>query len=410
MIVIFDDYCPFCDNSSFLSTELTELSKFGEKIVIYPFTGPDNIAEVSKNIPQNIILRSVAYKKNSIAKTIVCAVKSFYRTQFLSDLGEILQKGITIRKIYSAYIATLKTELYFENIKDDLKKYCKDNEEIIFYSYWMYLNACVASRCKLKYRFSKFITRAHGYDLYEERSEISFLPARKVIFNSADAIYPVSKQGEQYLCRKYSYLEKSKVTSIYLGTFDHGINNISSKKKRIVSCSNIVPVKRINLLVSALSLIKDIEIEWVHYGDGSSHDEIQAMADLLLSSNIRYSLVGEIPNKELMKVFKKQEISYLINVSESEGLPVSIMESMSFGIPVIATDVGGVNEIVENKKNGYLINKDVSPEELAYCIRFALNIPEDEYKELKTSARVTWENKFDACKNFASFYEKIHNI
>lgn len=321
-----------------------------------------------------------------------------------------MQTGISIRKIYSAYIATLKTEIYFENIRHDLKKYCKDNEKIIFYSYWMYLNACVASRFKQRYRLSKFITRAHGYDLYEERSEICFLPGRKIIFDSVDAIYPVSKQGEHYLGRKYPCLEKSKVISMYLGTFDHGINNIPIKKKCIVSCSHIVPVKRIDLLITALSSIKDIEIEWIHYGDGSSRDEIQTMAELLLSPNIQYTLAGEIQNEKLMKLFKEKEISYLINVSESEGLPVSIMESMSLGIPVIATDVGGVNEIVEDKKNGYLVDKDVSPEELAHYIRTALNIPKEEYKALKTAARITWENKFDASKNYASFYQKIHNV
>ena len=57
-----------------------------------------------------------------------------------------------------------------------------------------------------------------------------------------------------------------------------------------------------------------------------------------------------------------------INVSSTEGIPVSIMEAMSFGIPVIATAVGGTPEIVNNE-NGYLLSKDPSAKELAEVIQ-----------------------------------------
>lgn len=98
MIVIFDDSCPFYDNNSFLSTELTELSKFYEKIIVYPFTGPDNIKEAGKSIPQNIILRSAAYKKNSIVKTIIYSVKSFFRLQFCQTSGEYCKQEYRLEK------------------------------------------------------------------------------------------------------------------------------------------------------------------------------------------------------------------------------------------------------------------------------------------------------------------------
>lgn len=61
-----------------------------------------------------------------------------------------------------------------------------------------------------------------------------------------------------------------------------------------------------------------------------------------------------------------------INVSSSEGLPVSIMEACSFGIPIIATNVGGTAEIVQAGVNGILLKEQFETEVLKQAIlRFA---------------------------------------
>ena len=51
----------------------------------------------------------------------------------------------------------------------------------------------------------------------------------------------------------------------------------------------------------------------------------------------------------------------LVSVSESEGLPVSMMEAVAAGLPVLGTDVGGVREIV-TPEAGVLLEKDFTPE------------------------------------------------
>ena len=63
----------------------------------------------------------------------------------------------------------------------------------------------------------------------------------------------------------------------------------------------------------------------------------------------------------------KNYIDALINVSESEGLPFSMMEAISFGIPVIGTNVGGVKEIINND-TGILLEKDFEIKSLSSLI------------------------------------------
>ena len=72
---------------------------------------------------------------------------------------------------------------------------------------------------------------------------------------------------------------------------------------------------------------------------------------------------------------RSQPIDIFINVSSSEGLPVAIMEAISFDIPIIATNVGGTSEIV-TPETGILIAPDSAPELIAARIRELYKVKE----------------------------------
>lgn len=77
-------------------------------------------------------------------------------------------------------------------------------------------------------------------------------------------------------------------------------------------------------------------------------DEIKKMAKDKLRDNIQYEFKGNVSNTELMKQYQDKNYYVFVNVSSSEGIPVSIMEATSFGIPCIATDAGGTKEIIRD--------------------------------------------------------------
>ncbi|NMC40567.1 MAG: glycosyltransferase, partial [Bacteroidales bacterium] len=96
-----------------------------------------------------------------------------------------------------------------------------------------------------------------------------------------------------------------------------------------------------------------------------------------------------------------------INVSSSEGVPVSVMEALSFGIPVIATDAGGTSEIVNNT-NGRLIPVDFDPKDLAAIIE---NLVHDEkYQGYRHNARKSWEENCMASKLLPAFTDFILSV
>ena len=101
--------------------------------------------------------------------------------------------------------------------------------------------------------------------------------------------------------------------------------------------------------------------------------------------------------------YTSNPVDIFINTSADEGIPVSIMEALSFGIPIIATRVGGVNEIVDDKINGFLLPSDPEPAMIAEKITEFYFLPDYKKEEMQRYAREKWEKNFNAEKNYQEF-------
>ena len=186
-----------------------------------------------------------------------------------------------------------------------------------------------------------------------------------------------------------------------LGTLYYGINNpLKERKIVLVSCSNLVDVKRVDLIIKAL-MESTAQIKWIHIGDGILRSELEELSKKL-PKNVECKFLGLMKNEEVMKFYKNQHIDVFINVSESEGVPVSIMEALSFGIPIVATDVGGTHEIVIDKYNGILLNKNFKCCELLNSIDFIVD--DNKYR---SNAMKVWNKMCSAKVNYKEFYEKL---
>ena len=92
--------------------------------------------------------------------------------------------------------------------------------------------------------------------------------------------------------------------------------------------------------------------------------------------------------------------------SKYEGLPLSILESMSCGIPVIATDVGGIGQAIINGYNGFKVNLNNMKEYKLYI--FKLHNNEHLYNDLKSNCR-NFVYKEYSIKNCVEKYIKIYD-
>lgn len=173
----------------------------------------------------------------------------------------------------------------------------------------------------------------------------------------------------------------------------------------MVSCSYLLPVKRLNLVIQALQQA-DFPLRWTHIGSGPLEDEIKQLASQL-PEYVNTEFLGQMDNIAIMEYYKRNDISAFINVSSSEGIPVAVMEACSFGIPIVATDVGGTSEVVQNGENGYLLAADFAPAVLLEKLHMLKELPALEYDHLCNQSRKLWEEKFSAAQNYRKFYEEI---
>ena len=393
----------------------------------FPFKGEPFLISEKDYMPQNSVFFALSPSETASNETKYTAFKipkrkinlSTVMYAFLglfspichSELRSLIKnKKLNFKNIMYMYAVYGYGMYCFKFIVKKLKCLLKKDEKITFYSYWMATHAFICAKLKKKYKNSKFVTRCHGYDLYEYRSKTEYLAFRKFIFNEADKIFPISQNGKKYIFDTYPMYQsllKNKVETMYLGTMDYGYD-IEPKQMnfQIVSCSNLVELKRVNLIIEALSRMQE-NIKWTHFGDGKCANDLKLMANKLLGDNIDYTFRGAISNESLMKEYQCMDINLFINVSEYEGVPVSIMEAMSFGIPVIATNVGGTSEIVCDQYNGKLLNKDFSIDELCESISCFMNMNNIEMRSYRKNARNTWESFFSAEKNYRKFYKEI---
>jgi glycosyltransferase involved in cell wall biosynthesis len=149
----------------------------------------------------------------------------------------------------------------------------------------------------------------------------------------------------------------------------------------------------------------------LHFGDGVLRNELEALARTKLGSSdrISYRFMGHYPNNDLLDFYNLNNVDLFINTSSTEGIPVSIMEAQSFGIPVIATDTGAVEEIVV-KGTGSLLPVDFKTGDLAALIEHYANLSDHEYDNVRLNAINNWESIFNAKSNYKAFIIKVNSI
>lgn len=222
---------------------------------------------------------------------------------------------------------------------------------------------------------AKKIVRFHGYDLYDHRHKGNYIPYQRNQLKKANLILCISKDGQTYLTKKWSQFAK-KINLNLLGVINENPINVSYNefvkgKLKIFTCSSLIALKRVHLLMESLILIKDIDIEWVHIGDGPEEAKLLNLSKKL-GGNISFRITGWISKSRIFKLYIDEKPNLFMNLSTYEGLAVSIMEACSFGLPIIATNVGGSAELVDDN-NGILVDKDISPLELSKIIKLFNN-------------------------------------
>lgn len=420
-LIFFTDRYPFSNSEAFIENEIELMASHFDRVFILP-CGLMVDAQSCRNVPKNVIilmppvLDDIWATKPSRIKKIFWGInhllpwflrclfsKHFYKefAYMCSCVGFTLRRALRIFRVLGPAI---RNRNYYKNmLKNEGVKEC------MVYSYWLEPSLLFAENILENAKIKKIICRTHRWDLYANESGINYLPFQKQLIELTDHLYVISDDGLSYLKDVYPHLA-FKMSISRLGTKDFGLNPQKADKKEFViaSCSFVHKVKRVHLIIEALSKLNksDVKVRWIHFGGGQDLDAMKKYAEERLTGKVDFRFAGQVTNTFILDFYKKHHIDLFVNVSASEGIPVSIMEAISFSIPVIATDVGGTREIVINGENGLLLTKNFEIEELTQMIEY-LRVNKDVLDAFRKKSRVIWEKTYSSDTNYRKFYNEL---
>ncbi len=276
---------------------------------IYIFTYGDNCdLECKSYLADNIIIVPKKYVSNSLIYSIVLP---FIHRAILKDV-EILKTN----QMWGSWSAILTKLIYRKKLLVRTG----------------YLLSISFEECN--YSWEKWIMKS----------------IEKVAYKFADGIITSSKTNYEYVGKNYKPLCPHILIPNYVQINVFKPMNIMKKKGSICFIGRLTKIKNI---ISLLSALKDLPYSLSIIGLGEQEEQLKNFSK---SNEINANFLGSIPNHALPEILNTHELFILPSLSE--GMPKTLLEAMACGLPVIGTNVRGINEVIEHGRNGILCDTD----------------------------------------------------
>ncbi len=408
---------PFGHQETYLFNELPYLVKEFGKVILIPYDEFDYL-ESANRIKESEQLRVLRINKMNnnlgfVAKLkrerMVWGILAYelmkgrepgnhfkYRKRNLSQLRQSYNNAITLKNFIRQY-----------SFKD-----------VILYNYWLHggiiISGMLNKLCKpVTY---PVVSRAHAYDVYHKDwytlypdSPYLFLGFETWKVFHTDKIYPISTHALHHFHKLFPQL-KQKFEVARLGVIEQKSvgSPVQTEELILVSCSNINDNKRIYRIPEIISLLNK-QVKWFHFGKGADND-VEKLKQEINKYDLqnRCVLMGFKPNAEVIDFYKTNRIDLFLNLSQVEGIPVSLMEAASFAIPMLATKTVGNPEIV-NDENGFLVEVNFDAKQIADRLNTYFD-DENAIMKKREASYKTFSEKYNAAVNYPIFITNIKQV
>jgi colanic acid/amylovoran biosynthesis glycosyltransferase len=247
-----------------------------------------------------------------------------------------------------------------------------------------------AARELAQQRSLPFTFTAHGYDIHRKPP-----PDFGARASAASAVVTVSQDNAAYITRNFG-VPASRIRVIPCGVDMDLFRPLGSKaplaEPPVILCvARQVAVKNLDLLLKSCALLRQhkVNFQCVLIGDGPFGGQLEQTRSRLGLEHC-VAMPGAATQNDVLKWWQKASVGIL--TSDNEGMPVSLMEAAACGVPVVATAVGGLPELVQNGLTGLLVPaRDAAA--LAHALEKLLMDPELRIR-MGQAARQRAEEKF----------------
>ena len=401
ILVLVTNSFPFgaLTEANFVIPELQALSASFERVIIMPTTLDDG-KPLMCPLPDNIKV-----------DTSWCShpdwTQKWRRIRFLLKPGVMKENKRWTDLSYAA-----SAHAFAAVMRRWIKANSIDISKTLFYTFWFDFPTAALSMLAREIGL-KYFSRAHRRDIYENRA----MTLRHTAIANSLGIFCVGQAGADFLKTQFPDLVQ-KIDVIHLGSQKSNLDMLSSahshseNKLTFLSVARVAKEKRVHLnyrMLRALAIGRpDCSIRWIHIGDGPLMSDLQRLVSDECPKNLIVDLKGAMPNHYVQQLYTSEPIDWTILLSEDEGLPITVCESLSYGVPVIATMVRGTDEIVDDDC-GLPLPPDPEPEEFVRGILPYLDSP-IRFERLRKGAFAHWQENFDASilrPQFAQFIQSL---
>ena len=266
------------------------------------------------------------------------------------------------------------------------------------YAMWMSFDGYAAALSKKKHPGMHCVVRGHAYDIDTERIPLNPYFMKKVIADRADGLYFISETAkEQYLSYMQGKVKEEKLHVLAMGSGGEPVETFREAPLytqgvfRVVSCAQVLPIKQVEMMVEALSQWKGVPLCWTHIGGGEGLEELRQLADHKLGpkENVICELLGQMKAARIQKIYEERAFDVIVNTSRKEGVPISIMEAMRHGTPVIAPAVGGIPELV-TPEVGWLYQPEEGAQGVLNALEKLAAFSQEEAEAMRAQVRAYW--------------------
>jgi glycosyltransferase involved in cell wall biosynthesis/aminoglycoside phosphotransferase (APT) family kinase protein len=358
-------------DETFILREIIELERNGQPVVVVPVLREDApvIHEEAKPWVKRALYTPFV-SRDILASNFRALVKSparYLRVLFSLIFGMMLRPSTLVRSL-----AIFPKAVYLAEV---LPAKGVRHMHAHFASHATTLAWLISSLSDLTYSFT-----VHGPDVFVHR----VLLAEKI--RKATFIRCISTFNKAFLAGLYPGITDGKLEVVHSGlnpdVYDEAARRAPRAKKRprLLSVAALNPRHGYPLLIDACaSLIRTgAEVECCIVGDGPMRTVTEEwIAKHGLSDHVR--ILGNLPQHEVARLMGETDIFVAPNVIATdgmmEGLPVSLMEAMAAGKPVVAAAISGIPELVQDEVNGILVDAAYA-ERLADAVRRLLADPQ----------------------------------
>lgn len=407
-VVVLTHSYPYGTAETFVGAELETLVREVDQVIVAPMRTVGSARTVPDGVIVDDSLGSIwrhGWRRGLVSIRAALTARAFY-----GELWRAFPRWVHWRAM-ARLIAAMGD---MDRIRRWLPEFLKSIEptgDTVFYTYWLGPATVALGNARSGGADYKLVSRAHRIDLYVDEHPLEYLPAWRQAVECVDRLFVISEHGRRYITSRFpSVADRCEVAR--LGVPDPGFDAEPSRDgvMRVLSCSSVSEQKRLPLLLSGIARIPELSgtpIEWRHAGGGPGLDDLESAARSQLPSTISWHFLGQVPDDEILGLYRERPVDVFANVSSSEGVPVSIMEAMSCGVPTVATAVGGTSELLDDS-GGVLLSADPTPTEIARALlRFASS---DDVAARRLSAKSRWRTMSFAAENYEQFARRLADV